>query len=93
VATAAYQDRLFNADVRDANRRATLGWRARFRAQLDRIAALHPPVEPVDLDDLADMVNVVVEGGIVMAKALGDPQATARHVLLFRAMVKRIFLA
>jgi AcrR family transcriptional regulator len=91
VATAAYQDRLFNADVREANLRATLGWRARFRAHLDRIALLNPPVQPVDLDDLADMVNVVVEGGIVMSKALGDPKATARQVLLFRAMLKRIF--
>ena len=29
VATAAYQDRLFNQKVRDANRRAVLGWRQR----------------------------------------------------------------
>lgn len=91
VATAAYQDRLFNSDVRNANLRATLGWRARFRVHLDRIAAVHGPVEPVDLDDLADMVNVVVEGGIVMSKALADPKATARQVLLFRTLVKRLF--
>ncbi len=32
VATAAYQDRLFNRDVREANRRAVLSWRRRFRA-------------------------------------------------------------
>jgi AcrR family transcriptional regulator len=91
VATAAYQDRLFNAEVRAANQRAVRGWRARFRAHLETIAAQYPPAEPVDLDDLADMVNVVVEGGIVMSKALGDPQATARQVLLFRALVKRLF--
>jgi AcrR family transcriptional regulator len=91
VATAAYQDRLFNAEVRAANQRAVRGWRARFRAHLDAIAAHYPPAEPVDLDDLADMVNVVVEGGIVMSKALGDPRATARQVLLFRALVKRLF--
>jgi hypothetical protein len=67
------------------------GWRARFRAHLEAIAAQYPPAEAVDLDDLADMVNVVVEGGIVMSKALGDPRATARQILLFRALVKRLF--
>jgi AcrR family transcriptional regulator len=93
VATAAYQARLFNPDVRRANLEAVLGWRARFRRQLARAAEVSPPAEPVDLDDLADMVTAVVEGGIVMAKALGDPQATSRQVLLFRAMLKRLFQA
>lgn len=91
VATAAYQDRLFNAEVRAVNRRAVQGWRDRFRAHLEAIAVQYPPAEPVDFDDLADMVNVVVEGGIVMSKALGDPRATARQILLFRALVKRLF--
>lgn len=91
VATAAYQDRLFDTRVRDANRRAVLGWRARFRATLDEVAAAYPPREPVDLDALADMVNGVVEGGIVMSKALGEPQAIVGQVLLFRTFVKQLF--
>ncbi len=31
-----------------------------------------PPKEKVELNDLADMVDNVVEGGIVMAKSLGN---------------------
>lgn len=92
VATAAYQDRLFAAAVRDANRRAVLGWRARFRATLEGIAAVYPPREAVDLDALADMVNTVVEGGIVMSKALGEPHAVVGQILLLRTFVKRLFL-
>ncbi|MCU0910796.1 MAG: TetR/AcrR family transcriptional regulator [Rhodobacteraceae bacterium] len=91
VATAAYQDRQFDRAVRDANRRAVLGWRARFRAMFDEIAARYPPREPVDLDALADMVNTVVEGGIVMSKALGEPGATVDQVLLLRTFVKQLF--
>lgn len=91
VASAAHQDRLFNADVREANQRATLGWRRRFRTALEAVAAAYPPAEPVDFDDLADLVSVVVEGGIVLSKALGDPKATGRQVLLLRTLVKRIF--
>jgi AcrR family transcriptional regulator len=91
VATAAYQERLFNAEVRAANRRAVLGWRARFRQAFEEIAALYPPRQPVDLDDLADHVNVVVEGALVMAKALGDPGVTARQVLMLRSCVRLLF--
>lgn len=91
VATAAYQDRLFNQAVREANRRAVLGWRSRFRAMFDRIAAVYPPHDEVEFDALADFVNTVVEGGIVMAKSLGEPRMTAGQVLLLRTFVKLLF--
>ena len=91
VAVAAHQDRLFDADVRAANRRAALGWRARVRAGLERAAERHPPAEAIDLDDLADMVTVVVEGGIVLSKALRDPQAAGRQILVLRSFLKRHF--
>ena len=91
VATAAYQDRLFNRDVREANRRAVLGWRARFRAMFDEVAAVYPPNDDVDFDALADLVSVVVEGGIIMSKALGEPRATAAQVMLLRSYVKLLF--
>jgi TetR/AcrR family transcriptional regulator, transcriptional repressor for nem operon len=91
VATAAYQDRLFNRDVREANRRAVLGWRARFRATFEEIAEVYPPNDPVDFDALADLVSVVVEGGIIMSKALGEPRATAAQVMLLRSYVKLLF--
>lgn len=91
VATAAYQDRLFDAGVRDLNRRAVLGWRARFRAMFDEIAALYPPREEVDLDALADMVSTVVEGGIVMGKALGEPHVIVGQILLLRQFLRQMF--
>lgn len=91
VATAVYQDRLFNRDVREANRRAVLGWRRRFRTMFEAIAAVYPPHEDVDLDDLADMVSAVIEGGIVMARAVAEPSLTARQVMLLRSYVKLLF--
>ena len=91
VATAAYQDRLFNRDVREANRRAILGWRNRFRAIFEEIAEVYPPNETVDMDDMGDFISTVVEGGIVMAKGLGEPQITARQVMVLRTFVKLLF--
>jgi AcrR family transcriptional regulator len=91
VATAAYQDRLFNEDVREANRRAVLGWRRRFREMFDEIASTYPINDNVDLDHLADMVSSVVEGGIIMSRALGDPLITSQQIMLLRSYVKFLF--
>jgi AcrR family transcriptional regulator len=91
VATAVYQDRLFDRNVHEANRRAVLGWRARFRAMFEEIAAIYPMREETDLDELADFVSVVIEGGIITSRALGQPAITARQVLLLRSHIRMLF--
>lgn len=91
VATAAYQDRLFDAQVRAATRQAMLLWRVRFRALLAAVVERYPPRIELDLDDLADSVNTVVEGGIVMARALGEPRVLAAQVLMLRNLLRAMF--
>ena len=91
VATAVYQDRLFDRKVHEANRRAILGWRARFRSMFEEIAAIYPMREETDLDELADFVSVVIEGGIITSRALGQPAITARQVLLLRSHIRMLF--
>jgi AcrR family transcriptional regulator len=91
VATYCYQERLFDKSIHDINREAVLRWRRRFRQVLDDIAKLYPPNEPVDLDELADMVSTVAEGGIVMSKALKQPHTLPKQILLFRTFIKLLF--
>lgn len=91
VATACYQERLFNAEVCELNRQAMLGWRKKFRDQFDLIVDRYPPREAVNLDDLADMASGILEGGIVLQKALQDARALEKQVVLFRSFVKLLF--
>ena len=91
VATAVYQDRLFNQEVRGANRRAVLGWRRRFRAMFDGIVEVYPLNDNVDLDHLSDMVSAVIEGGLITSRAVGDPSITAQQIMLLRSYVKFLF--
>jgi DNA-binding transcriptional LysR family regulator len=91
IASYCYQDRLFDQQVRELNASAVLGWRKRFRARLDLIAERYPPRIRVDLDDLADMLSGVVDGGIILAKATSDPKALPRQVLLYREFVRLVF--
>ncbi|WP_169569751.1 TetR/AcrR family transcriptional regulator [Sneathiella limimaris] len=92
VATICYNERLYDHDIREKNRVSVLSWRNRFKDTLTEIAEIYPPNEPVDLDDLADMVSTIVEGGIVMSKALQEPEVLAKQVLLLRSYVKMLFL-
>jgi len=91
IAAYCYQDRLFDQQVRDLNAQSVLLWRARFRARLDKIAGRYPPRIAVDLDDLADMLSAVADGGIILSKVLKDPMALPRQILLYRDFVKAVF--
>jgi len=92
VASYCYQDRLFDREVRELNAAAVLNWRKRFRERLDRIAERYPPRNAVDLDDLADMLSVIADGGIILSKAVGDKLVLARQVMLYRDFVRAVFL-
>ena len=91
VASICYQERLFDAEVRELNRQGVLVWRTRFLGQLERIVARYPPREPVDLTALADMVSTAVEGGIVLSKTLREPGVLPQQVLLVRSYLKLLF--
>jgi AcrR family transcriptional regulator len=92
VASYCYQDRLFDKEVRELNAAAVLGWRQRFRERLDLIAKRYQPRIKIDLDDLADMLSVIADGGIILAKATKDKDALPRQVLLYRDFVRAVFL-
>jgi len=91
VATICFQERLFDRQVINENRDGVLEWRLRFRLTLDRIMERYDLTEPNDLDDIADMISTVLEGGLVMAKALGDPPLLPRQIMLLRSMIKQMF--
>ena len=92
VAVSCYYERMFDPGVREINTEAAMLWRRRFRGMLDEVSARYRPRDPVDLDDLADMVSTVLEGGIVMAKAMHEPDVLRRQILTFRALVQALFV-
>jgi hypothetical protein len=92
VAVSCYYERMFDNELRAINAEGALQWRRRFRAMLEEVTTGYRPREPVDLADLADMVSTVLEGGIVMAKALADPLSLKRQILLFRSLIQALFV-
>jgi AcrR family transcriptional regulator len=91
VSTLTYQDRLFDDSVVRLNREGMLAWRARFMRWLEEIVVLHRPRVDVDIRDLADQMTVIIDGGIIMQRALADPELLERQAMLHRAMVRCLF--
>ena len=91
VASICYHEQLFDREVREINEKAVLGWRKRYRERLERVAERYPPRIAVSLDDLADMLSVVADGGIIIAKATRDKASLPRQMLLYRDFIRLVF--
>src|SRR6185295_15411154 len=92
VASFVYQDQLLSREVRELTVAGVEGWRRVFRDRLAAIAARHPPRLAVDLDDLADMANTLVDGGIILSKLMRDKDVLPRQIMLYREFVRAVFL-
>lgn len=92
VATSCYYERLFDREVRAINAEAAMLWRRRFRGMFEAIATEYRPRDDVSLDELADMISTVLEGAIIMSKALDDPLALKRQILALRSLLKGFFV-
>ncbi|MBT2133540.1 TetR/AcrR family transcriptional regulator [Croceibacterium sp. LX-88] len=91
VAAVVYQEQVFDAEVRRLNSEAVMRWRERFLAWLEAIDRKHQPVTPLHRLALADALSAIVEGAIVLAKALDDRALMGRQLRLFRDMVKTTY--
>ncbi len=92
AASFAYQDQLFNQEIRRLNADGLLAWRARFQERLEIVAARYPPKSEVDLEALADMAAALVEGGIVLGRALQDATILPKQIMLYRELIRALFL-
>lgn len=92
VASICYQEQLFDREIVAMNQAADIAWRQYFRARLDVIAARYPQRIAADLNALADMLSVVIDGGITMSKVTRDPALLSQQVTLYRAFIRAIFL-
>lgn len=91
AASFAYQDVLFNQQVRRLNAEGMLRWRKRFRERFDRIIDRYPLREEADIDALADMAATLVEGGLILGRVLKDMTILPRQIMLYRDYVRRLF--
>jgi TetR/AcrR family transcriptional regulator, transcriptional repressor for nem operon len=90
VASVCYQERLFDRKVVERTRTFTVDWMARFRGYLAEIAETYP-VPDAELDDLAESLVCMIEGGITLSKVMGDVSHLERQVMSYRNIVRMVF--
>ena len=91
VATVTYQERMFDAEVRQMNVDYLRQMRERMARWLSEIVEKYPPRIEVNVEALADLLNVVVEGAIIQSKALRDESLMGKQTRLYRNYIKLIF--
>lgn len=91
IAAAAYQDRLFDASVRNLYRDAMLRWRARFRTYLEEVAQVYPPKVTADFDELGDLLCTTTQGGIVLSRAIDNWKIAPAQIRLLRSHIRLMF--
>jgi AcrR family transcriptional regulator len=91
VATVTYQERMFDADVRQMNVDYLCRMRDRFARWLDEIMAVHPAAFVVVAVDVWFLLLVIVEGAIIQSKALRDEALMGKQTRLYRNYIKLIF--
>lgn len=91
TASICYQERLFDREVVELNRRSVHDWIGRVRSRLARVAERYPPRAPVSIDKLAEMLACIIDGGIILSKLTSDPQRLADQVLTYRSLIRLQF--
>ncbi len=90
-ASYIYENKLFDEGTLEVLREATLMWRAVVRDLLEKVAAVHPPRVPVDIESLADLFYALTEGSYIMTKTLGDKTLLARHARHLKTYLELLF--
>jgi len=91
VATFTYECEQVNEVVKSMNREVILEWRDTFKAHLELIDAAYDKRTDESADSLADMLTGIIEGGIVMSKALGDQSVLVEQILQYRNYLKLLY--
>lgn len=91
VAAIIYQEQAFDRDIRQLLFEAAMRWRNRFRDWFAAIERERPAVDVTDLDTIADSFSAVVEGSIILTRALDDRQLLGRQLRLFGQMVRATY--
>lgn len=91
VASFAYESQQFDEEIIRLNADGVLAWRRIFVELLRAAAEKYPPVVDVTLEELADMLTAVIEGGIVISKVLDDQAILPRQILQYRSYVRSVF--
>lgn len=91
VASFTYESQQIDATVRSMIAEGILVWRRKFKSQLETISKVYTAKLEVELDELADMLSGVLEGGILLSRILDDKMPLVQQIKQYRNYIKMLF--
>jgi len=91
VASITYESQQVNQQVKNITAEIVLDWRNLFREKINKINLVYPPNADVSSDDLADMLSTIVEGGIIISRALNDSSILVKQLLEYRSYIELLY--
>lgn len=93
VASFTYEAQQLDDAVKALITQGMLRWRAFFRYQLARAAESYSPCQDVSLDELADLLSSIIEGGIILSQVFSDKMVLVQLIRQYRSYVRLLFSA
>jgi TetR/AcrR family transcriptional repressor of nem operon len=91
VASFTYEAQQFDDDVQELNAQGVLSWRQIFQEHLERVSEKYPMKIEKPLEELADMLSSIIEGGIIMSKVLNDGRVLPNQLLHYRDYIRLVY--
>ncbi|MFZ2100691.1 MAG: hypothetical protein WAU86_09020, partial [Oricola sp.] len=86
-----YEDEHFENDMKSFVAETLQTWTAMYIRKFQEVIDRYPPARPVTAKRLAEMFVAVIEGGLILQRAYGNPGMTARQSEQFRDYLTLLF--
>lgn len=87
--TTAHQQ--LNDEVKEVTAQCTLSWRDLFARHLESISQQYVMKTETPIDELADMLSAIIEGGIILSRTLAEQKILPQQILLYRNHLRMLF--
>ena len=91
VVSFTYESDQVNEEVREITADSVKDWRKLFRNQIEKINSRYTLKSESTSDDLADMLSTIIEGGIVVSRAVNDPEILVKQLLEYRTYLSLLY--
>lgn len=91
VASFTYESHQINKEVKAITADSVKDWRRLFKAQIEKINTVYSAKADTNSDDLADMLSTIIEGGIVVSRALNDPNILVKQLMEYRNYISLLY--
>ncbi len=91
VASYTYERHHINDAIRRITAESIMDWRRLFAEQIDKINKQYQPKVQTRSEDLADMLSTIIEGGIIVSRAIDDKDILEKQLLEYRTYLKLLY--